>query len=165
MANHIASGTDSVNPEPEREPYRMRKPCVSCGSEFGRIRETGAQDCVYCLCGRFQYNAPRVETGKAVRTVTTVHNGIKPKQRARILVERAGCRCELCGSTKGELHVGHLLSVEVGLKQGLTEDELNDDENLAAMCAECNLGIGRNPIPLRLAVALQMARVRRKLKG
>lgn len=142
--------------------FRMRKPCGYCGCEDGRIQERGSQDCVYCFgCDRFQYNAPRAETGKPVRSVTSNRAGIKPSQRARIIVERASCRCELCGTNKSELHVGHLLSIDEGLKQGFTEQELNHDENLAAMCAECNLGIGKNPVPLRLAVALQMARIRR----
>ena len=142
----------------------MRKPCSQCGHEFGRIEERGAQDCVFCSgCGKFQYNAPRVETGKAVRSVRTVHN-ISPSQRARILVVRANGRCEICGASDKELHVGHLLSVDAGLKMGLTEAELNDDENLASMCAQCNLGIGRNPVPLRLVLGIQMARMRRQAK-
>lgn len=109
-------------------------------------------------CDKYLYCAPRTETGRAKRTVTTVHNGIKPKQRARIL-ERATGRCELCGCRK-DLHVGHIISVESGLKMGLTEVHINDDENLVAMCSECNLGIGKDPIPLRLAVSMLMARIR-----
>lgn len=138
--------------------YPLRKPC-SCGSTTGRIEERGAQDCVFCSCGRFQYNAPRVETGKAVRTVATVHNGISTKQRARILL-RDGNACSICHAKDKHLHVGHLLSVDVGLSMGLTEVELNDDENLAAMCDECNLGIGNTPLPLRLCVAILRSCVR-----
>lgn len=141
-------------------PYKMRADCrFGCGSDLGRIETKNGQDCVYCIgCGRHQYNAPRVETGREARSVTTVHNGIKPKQRARIL-ERDGGRCFLCG--KGEnLHVGHLLSVNEGLKQGLTEVEINDDENLAAMCDECNLGMADRPVPIRLIIAVLMARLK-----
>jgi hypothetical protein len=114
---------------------------------------------VFCDCGLFQYNAPRVETGRAVRSVTTVHNGIGPKQRARVLM-RDGNACAICHASDKPLHVGHLLSVEVGLECGLTEVELNDDENLAAMCDECNLGLSDRPVPLRLAVAILKANIR-----
>lgn len=144
------------------ETYVMRKPCPACGSQAGRLEPKGAQDCIYCECGRWQYNAPRVETGKEVRTVTTVHNGIKPKQRARIL-QAANGRCELCGKS-GEsaiLHVGHIVSVEEGLKSGLSEVELNDDENLMSLCDECNLGIGSEPVLLKFAIRVYMARVAR----
>lgn len=146
------------------EPFEMRAACISCRGKAGRIEERGAQDCVFCLgCGRFQYNAPRVETGKAVRSVSTVHKGISPSKRARVLLRATG-RCELCGRRPegGEIHVGHLVSVADGLERGLTEAELNDEENLCAMCDACNLGAGRQTMPLRVAVALLMARLRKK---
>lgn len=146
----------------QAEVYAMREPCRGCGSTRGRIQSKGAQDCVFCLdCDRHCYNAPRTETGRSPRTVTRVHNGIKPKQKVRIRL-RANGRCEICGvrPNEGELHVGHMISVKAGLAQGLTEIELNDDENLIASCDECNLGLGREPVPLRFAVALAMARIR-----
>lgn len=145
------------------EPFQMRAPCAACGGSIGKIEQRGAQDCVFCVCGRFQYNAPRVETGKAVRTVSTVHKGITPSKRARVLMRATG-RCELCGKRPdgGEIHVGHLVSVRDGMERGLTEIELNDEENLCAMCDECNLGTGRQSVPLRVAVALLMARLRKK---
>lgn len=139
--------------------YAMRASCRRCGSTHGHIESRGNQDCVFCDCGLFQYNAPRVETGRAVRSVTTVHNGIGPKQRARVLM-RDGNACAICHASDKPLHVGHLLSVEVGLECGLTEVELNDDENLAAMCDECNLGLSDRPVPLRLAVAILKANIR-----
>jgi 5-methylcytosine-specific restriction endonuclease McrA len=94
--------------------------------------------------------------------VSTVHNGIKPSQRARILL-RDG-RCVICGSRGGELglHVGHLVPVAGGLAAGLTELELNDDENLAAMCAECNVGLGEAPPPLWITVPLLRMRLSRR---
>jgi len=52
------------------------------------------------------------------------------------------------------------VSLEDGKQHGLSEDELNDPENLCAMCDACNLGLGRETVPLRLAVAMVMARVR-----
>ena len=141
------------------EPYTMRAPCPRCGSTRGSLKETGAQDCVYCLdCATFCYNAPRAETGKPVRHVRT-RARIKPKQRARIIM-RANTRCELCGASK-ELHVGHLLSVDAARKEGMPEEEINSDENLAAICESCNYGLGDEPVPLRLAIAIVMARAKR----
>jgi hypothetical protein len=44
------------------------------------------QDTVKCaLCGLYQYNAPKVETGREVRTIATVHEGITSKKRTAIL--------------------------------------------------------------------------------
>jgi 5-methylcytosine-specific restriction endonuclease McrA len=138
---------------------QMRKACSACSEQEGRLETRNGQDCVFCVgCGAFQYNAPKTETGRVPRTVTTVHNGITARQRARILVRSLG-RCDLCGA-KGDLHVGHLLSVKEGLRLGLTEVELNNDENLAAFCPECNLGLGQEVVPLRLMVSILMARLR-----
>lgn len=78
----------------------------------------------------------------------------------------ANGRCMVCGRHPlldgGELHVGHIIDVAHGLKFGLTETDLNADENLIAQCDECNLGWGSAPLPLRflaviLRVRLQMA--------
>lgn len=141
-----------------RQTITMRDPCARCGCASGRIQTKSGQDCVFCTgCNAFAYNAPRVETGRAVRSVSTVHSGIKPKQRARLIL-RANGRCELCGA-RGDLHVGHVLSVAVGLEHGLTERDLNDDENLVAACPECNLGLGAEPMPTRLLVAILRARL------
>lgn len=143
--------------------FTMRRPCAKCGSEFGEIRPAGHQDCVFCECGAFQYNAPRTETGREVRTVKTVHEAISGKMRARI-VERANLHCELCGAHGPDivLHVGHIISVENGVRGGLTDQEINSEENLCASCAECNLGQSKATIPLHLAIAIVMARARLK---
>lgn len=139
------------------ESYELRNPCKRCGSLSGRIETKGNQDCVYCDCGTFQYNAPKTETGREVRTVERVHKSIRPKDRASVLM-RANGRCELCGS-RINLHVGHLLSVEAGLRLGMNELQLNDPENLCAMCEACNLGVGKEPIPARFLMALVLARI------
>lgn len=99
------------------------------------------------------------ERDRAPRTVTTVHNGVKPGQRARILFRASG-RCELCGAKPEAalLHVAHFLSVEDGLKAELPDDVINSDENLCCLCEECNLGMGRKTMPLRLAAAILVAR-------
>lgn len=142
----------------------MRQPC-KCGVTGGVRVEKNGQDTVRCgACGTFQYNAPRTETGRKQRSVTTVHAGIKPKQRARIL-SRATARCEVCGS-HGNLHVGHIVSVDSGFESGLTDAEINDDENLLCLCEECNLGWGNEPMPLRLAIVVLRARIAwREAKG
>jgi 5-methylcytosine-specific restriction endonuclease McrA len=159
------SESAGIRPEDDPgKPHPMRAPCRDCGHGEGLLFERGSQDVVRCArCKRHCYNAPRVETGKAVRTVQTVHEAIKPKLRARIL-ERATGRCELCGKGPGSgaaMHVAHMVSVKQGLANGLTEVELNSEENLICACDECNLGMGKETIPLRVALAIQMARLRR----
>lgn len=119
------------------------------------------QNRVFCAdCDAWVYNAPRTETGERPRSVQTIHNGIRPKQRARVLL-RANGRCELCNAGTN-LHVGHLLSVADGFAAGLTEIELNHDENLCALCEECNLGLGHETIPLRFAIRLLRQRIQKE---
>jgi hypothetical protein len=48
------------------------------------------------------------------------------------------------------------------MEMGMNEFELNDDENLAAMCSECNLGIGSETVPLRLCFAIIRARAKNR---
>lgn len=142
----------------DRESYTMRAPC-KCGSITGRIHEVNGQDIVRCLaCGAYCYSAPRAETGRAQRSVTTIHRGVKPKLRSKIL-ERDGHRCVLCKAENKPLHVGHIVSVEAGFATGLSDAEINDEENLIAQCEECNLGQGAQPIPLRVAIAILKARI------
>jgi hypothetical protein len=140
---------------------QMREPCKKCGGTFGKITTKGLQDCVYCDCGAFCYNAPKTETGRKQRTVSTVHAAITTSKRWRI-IERANGRCEICGKRQ-DLHVGHLLSVEVGVKMGMSDLEINSEENLAAMCAECNLGLGKQVVPARMLCALIVARVSQRV--
>ena len=143
----------------------MRSPCKQCGCEVGRIEERSGQDCVFCLdCNKHQYNAPRTETGREVRTVTTIHNGIKPKQRARILL-RANFRCEFCGTGDRPLHVDHLIPVKTAMEEDWTDQQINDDENLCASCDECNLGRGSGMLGLRHVLALYMRRMKRERRS
>lgn len=154
---------DRLFPDLTESGFRMRKPCPKCGHEAGVITETGAQDVVRCAsCNAFCYNAPRTETGKAVRTVAT-RPGISPKIRARIIVVRAGGKCEICGSGGTEaapLHVGHIVSRENAVRIGMSDEEIDSDENLAAMCPECNLGLGKETVPARLLARVIMVRLR-----
>lgn len=148
-------------PPIDRDNFTMRTPCLSCSEQTGRIVERNGQDTVRCLsCDRFCYNAPRTETGRAQRSVSTVHAGIKTNQRSRIIM-RDGARCVWCGATQAtkNLHVGHIVSVDAGLQYGLTDAEINDDENLVALCEECNLGQGSEPMPLRVAIVVLRTRI------
>lgn len=153
--------------------YQMRKPCAVCGCPTGRIETKGQQDCVFCSeCGKFQYNAPRTETGKETRAVTTIHNGISPKQRARILT-RDGFACIICHNHNAPIQVGHLLSVKAAfslheagmLAKPLTDEQINSDENLAAMCEECNSGLGASTVPLYLLMGIFLARLKLQRKA
>jgi hypothetical protein len=138
--------------------FQMRAPCKQCGHEAGRIVERGSQDTVRCLqCDAFAYNAPRTETGNAVRSISTTHAAIKPGVRYRVL-ERANGHCELCRVTGRILHVAHFLSVKDGHGQNLTDAEINSEHNLCAMCEECNLGGAANTVPVWLAAAIVRAR-------
>jgi hypothetical protein len=143
----------------------MRGPC-SCGTHRGFIKPAGGQDCVYCyVCGKWQYNAPRVETGRAVRTVQTVLNGISAAQKARIKMRASG-RCEICGAKPADavgLQVSHIIGRNVGIKEGMSDGEINSDENLFAGCPECNQGLKEEIIPLRLAISI--VRLRLKNRG
>lgn len=137
--------------------HALRKPC-RCGGTTGQITTKNNQDVVRCAdCGAYQYNAPKTETGRAVRTVSTLHEAIKPKLRWKI-VQRANGHCELCGKS-GELHVGHIISVDTAMRNGLTDQEINSEENLCAACPECNLGMGKEPLPLRFYIAVLKARL------
>ena len=137
----------------------MREPCRTCGSHDGYIEIRNGQNCVHCRdCESWVYNAPRTETGQEQRSVTTVHNGIKPAQRCRIITRALG-RCEICGATDKPLHAGHIVSVEDGLEYGLTNREINSDDNLAALCEECNLGMGRHSFSPTLYIVLLRRRL------
>jgi len=142
-------------------------PCSDCGSAEAKLfPRLNWQAPVRCArCDKWLYFASKVETGEQPRTVQTVRRGLKPSQQARIL-ERDQ-RCLLCGRTTEDvpLTVAHLVSVKDGLDAGLTDAEINDDANLAAMCESCNLGLsGRSVAPKTLvrhiaaAVRAQIAR-------
>jgi 5-methylcytosine-specific restriction endonuclease McrA len=143
--------------------FEMRQPCPACGGPYGRVETRNGQACVFCStpgCGRWCYNAPRTETGERQRSMSTVHAGIKPKTRARVLL-RAGSRCELCGigADLTYLHVGHLISVKQGMAEGLSDAEINHQENLAALCESCNEGMGDESVPLRMMLRIVALRI------
>lgn len=137
----------------------MRQSCA-CGGSEGRVDERNGQDCVFCIdCDRWQYNAPRSETGRGQRSLRS-RPAIAPSKRARIL-GRDNYTCVLCGkpSSDAQLSIGHLISVDSGQQLGLSDADLYDDENLAAMCAECNSGLSNTPVSLRFLVRALQARL------
>lgn len=144
--------------------HPLRKPCV-CGHEIGRITHANGQDVVRCAkCGKWQYNAPKTETGRKGRSLQTTHKAIKPKQRYRIL-SMAGGKCMLCGKRDCELHVDHAISVKDGHAAGLTDEVINSDDNLMALCAECNLGKGDGTLPLNILIAALRSRATKRNQG
>jgi 5-methylcytosine-specific restriction endonuclease McrA len=69
------------------------------------------------------------------------------------------CTCVICHRHGIDLDIGHLVSVDEGRQAGLTDLELYDDENLAAMCAACNSGYSSRSINPRLLAALLRSRI------
>lgn len=140
--------------------YTMRQPCKYCSSVDGRIETRAGQDCVFCLsCDRHNYNAPRTETGREVRTLRTRPN-ISVSQRARVL-DRDGGLCVICHTPGRPVDAGHIVSVDEGRQLDMTDVELFSDENLAAMCSSCNSGYSSVSINPRIFLALVRARLAR----
>lgn len=142
----------------------MRAPCPGCGCRDGYIRTRGGQDTVRCsACDRYCYNAPRSETGRETRSLRT-RPTISPSQRARILI-RDNATCILCHRHDVDLDIGHLVSVRDGKARGLSDDQLRDDANLAAMCTACNSGLAHRSLPVHLLVAALVAAITPRSKG
>jgi hypothetical protein len=144
-----------LTPDDKGLPHPLRAPCKFCGApegSEGTIETKNGQDVVHCgRCGRGLYNAPKTETGREPRTLTSIRS-ISPSQRAR-LFERAHNRCEFCGRSDS-LVIGHSVSVKDGF-DNLTDVQLNSDENLLVLCAECNAGWGaRTPATWLLSKVL-----------
>jgi hypothetical protein len=138
------------------EAWDMRSPCSYCGGTDGRLEVRGGQNCVFCVgCGQWCYNAPKAETGEAVRSLAS-RPEIKPSQRTRVF-SRDGYACLCCHATDRTLVVGHLISVAQGHELGMSDSELFADENLAAFCEECNAGQGAKSVSPRLIWRSQQA--------
>lgn len=144
--------------------WEMSRPCPKCGHEVGNIRPTGMQACCYCAeCETFVYNVPRAEQGIGRQTVTSERWPIRPSVRARVLDAARG-RCELCGKNEATLHIAHLFPYDLGVKEGFTPTELNDEVNLVALCDECNLGFGEADMHPILYLQLCRRRLHRKFR-
>jgi 5-methylcytosine-specific restriction endonuclease McrA len=122
--------------------YPLRKPCRQCGGSDGHIETKSGQDCVYCIaCGLWEHNAPRLETGRALRTLST-RPGLTVSQRARVF-DAHDHRCIACGRSAGDgvtLDLGHLISRDDAEAHGFLDEIIDSEWNLAPMCAECNSG-------------------------
>jgi hypothetical protein len=142
--------------------YVLPIPCPKCGLPAGTVgyaEWSGPQLIGRCPSGHYVKCVPKTESGLKPRSLQTTHQAIKPKQRMRI-VTRANGRCETCGRRTEELQVGHVVSVDDGHANRLTDDEINSDENLCAMCPECNSGLGSETLPLKVFLNILMARLR-----
>jgi 5-methylcytosine-specific restriction endonuclease McrA len=119
----------------------LRRLCSSCSGSDGYIVTKNGQDVVRCAeCDDYQYCAPRVETGREVRSLSTRPN-LKPAVRFRILDE-FGYVCISCGrgAPEVELTVDHIISRKAAEMAGVLDDLIDSDDNLAPMCAPCNSG-------------------------
>ncbi len=59
----------------------------------------------------------------------------------------------MCGRRENHMQVGHIISVHDGRAHGLSDAELFHDDNLTAMCPECNAGQGSETLLLPFLVA------------
>lgn len=123
----------------------LRSPC-QCDGTIGVVRQVGNQDTVRCVdCDRFQYNAPRSETGRKQRSLST-REGITPSQRAAVL-KAFGHACVYCGKRPPEvrLELDHMIPRDVAERHGMLDALIDSTHNLAPACPECNSG--RRNIP------------------
>ena len=113
-------------------------------------------------CGRYIKFVPKREAGYDTRSVSK-RSGINPKRRKDVM-ERDGFRCVLCGQDAFDvnLHLSHIISVHEGYMYGIDESMLNSTDNLVTLCEECNLGFGRESIPLPQVIRLFH---KRRLRG
>lgn len=135
---------------------RMRAFCENCGGQSGTVTDRNGQNVVNCAgCGRYQYCAPKRETGQRPMNLQE-RIGVKPSVRARILRDWDH-RCAYCGTdafqTNGGLHLAHLIDRQDAHRYGLLDELIDDPVNLVPACAACNLGERTlGPKQLRLIV-------------
>lgn len=137
---------------------------ADCGGNVSLVQK-GPNHCKICTkCHKRQHDKTWIsksEVGIEKRSLQTTHEAIRPKTRSRIF-DRAGARCEICGASSVLLTVGHFLSVADGHAAGLTDAEINSDENLFCCCEECNAGQGAKPVSIKILVAIIRGRVNRE---
>jgi len=133
------------------ETHPLRATCGHCGGAQGRIRKKSDQNCVYCVgCDRWQYNAPKVETGEERRSLSR-REAIKPKRWIQLL-ELHGHACFNCGARPPDviLHAAHLISRKDAEAHGFLDEVIDSDTNLVPMCETCNAGYGRSSVAVAL---------------
>ncbi len=147
----------------DHDPFPLPLPCKKCGADVGDpglLTTRGGQDICECArCGQYNKAVPKTETGRAVRTLRS-NLTIPPSQRHRVM-QSYGNRCVACGRGPADgirLEIDHVIPVLVGRAQGLTDAQLNHDDNLVPLCAEDNNGKNYEPMRLGFAIALFRAR-------
>lgn len=132
-----------------------------CGSRTVNVQEKSGQHIGHCTaCGTYVYSVPRHELGLGPRKPrSSSMETIDATQRARILIRDRGI-CQLCRTTEGPLHIGHLVSLSdwvsrYGRVQAL-EQVIGSDDNLAVMCESCNLALGSTSVSPLLVAALHL---------
>lgn len=95
----------------------------------------------------------KAEIGLGTRSVSS-RPEIKPKTRMNVFRADGMC-CLVCARVADigrELVVGHIISVKDAEGFGWSEAQIYAEENLAAMCEECNSGLGSRSLnPVRVA--------------
>lgn len=152
--NDAPEGSDSLL---DGMSIALKRACPGCGGTEGTIKTKNGQDGVWCAdCGRWGgFNASRAETGRPRRPLRT-RRKISPSQKTRVLLRDLSA-CVLCHH-RGDLVIGHAVSLRDGYAEGMSDAILYSDHNLVAMCAECNAGLGGASIPpyrLLLIVSLR----------
>lgn len=129
------------------------------GAESGLTSEDERhQECLANWMGQMAFhldvNAVELQSGAAsARPRPWLPRGF----RTRILM-RDMARCVFCNSNRGELEVGHLISVAAGRRLGLGDEELYSADNLAAMCMTCNRDLGAECPSIRFVLSLWRTR-------
>jgi 5-methylcytosine-specific restriction endonuclease McrA len=142
-------------------PGGLKRPCKTCGGTdgFAVLHGPGYLAC----CSRCEkslggYFVSKVDMGIAKRSVRS-QPGVSTTAHSRIL-ERDRWACMECGRRPPDvaLEVGHLISKAQGQFIGMTAGELNSDENLYAVCQECNAGRSTRSIDPIMLFRLMRAR-------
>lgn len=139
---NTACGFETSDSDVHHMTITLREPC-SCGCAVGVVRPTNGQDVVRCAdCDRYAYCRPRSESGRPVAS-TRSNAAIKPSVKARILATY-GHQCIACGRSPVVhgvvLDIDHIIPVALAAEQGIPDDLVRSEANLAPLCAECNRG-------------------------
>ena len=120
----------------------LRRQC-SCGNWSGRSTTKNGQDVIRCSeCDEWHFNRPLRESGRPT-TSTRSNPGIKPKTKVRVLAAH-GHSCISCGRSPAlhgvVLDIDHIIPVALAKANGIYDELIESEWNLAPMCAECNRG-------------------------